>query len=99
MPIGPLRLAGPAVRALRPGRGDRARGWSPLAHLTPPHPGRDRAAARVPAPLGAASPAVEALGPEYQARLEERWAPMFELLDVDLLAGDLFQVMLTLRRG
>jgi SAM-dependent methyltransferase len=31
--------------------------------------------------------------------VRERWAPMFELLDVDLLAGDPFQVMLTLRRG
>lgn len=80
-------------------------------------------------------PVLEALGPDFGARLEEprylfaahaaepehpqyaggdvtygetvitlpyvreRWASMFELLDVDLLAGDLYQVMLTLRRG
>ena len=31
--------------------------------------------------------------------VRERWAPRFELLDVDLLAGDIFQVMLTLRRS
>jgi SAM-dependent methyltransferase len=30
--------------------------------------------------------------------VEQRWSPMFELLDVDLLVGDLYQVMLTLRR-
>ncbi len=30
--------------------------------------------------------------------VRERWSPMFELLDVDLLVGDLHQVMLTLRR-
>jgi hypothetical protein len=29
---------------------------------------------------------------------EPRWAPLFELLDVDLLIDDLHQVMLTLRR-
>jgi SAM-dependent methyltransferase len=29
--------------------------------------------------------------------IRERWSPMFELLDVDLLIGDLHQVMLTLR--
>ena len=31
--------------------------------------------------------------------VRERWAPRFELLEVDLLAGDLYQVMLTLRRS
>jgi SAM-dependent methyltransferase len=31
--------------------------------------------------------------------VRERWAPWFELLEVDLLIGDLFQVMLTLRRA
>jgi SAM-dependent methyltransferase len=31
--------------------------------------------------------------------VRERWAPLFELLEVDLLIGDLFQVMLTLRRA
>ena len=31
--------------------------------------------------------------------VRERWAPRFELLDVDLLAGDIFQVRLTLRRS
>jgi SAM-dependent methyltransferase len=30
--------------------------------------------------------------------VRERWSSMFELLDVDLLIGDLYQVMLTLRR-
>jgi SAM-dependent methyltransferase len=30
--------------------------------------------------------------------IRERWSPMFELLDVDLLIGDLHQVMVTLRR-
>ena len=30
--------------------------------------------------------------------IRERWAPLFELLDVDLLVGDLHQVMVTLRR-
>jgi SAM-dependent methyltransferase len=30
--------------------------------------------------------------------VRQRWSPMFELLDVDLLVGDLYQVMLTLRR-
>jgi SAM-dependent methyltransferase len=30
--------------------------------------------------------------------IRERWAPMFELLAVDLLIGDLHQVMVTLRR-
>ncbi len=30
--------------------------------------------------------------------IRERWAPQFELVDVDLLAGDLYQVMVTLRR-
>jgi SAM-dependent methyltransferase len=30
--------------------------------------------------------------------VRERWAPRFELLDVDLLIGDLHQVMLTLQR-
>lgn len=30
--------------------------------------------------------------------VRERWAPRFELLDVDLLVGDLHQVMVTLRR-
>jgi hypothetical protein len=30
--------------------------------------------------------------------VRERWAPLFELLEVDLLVGDLHQVMLTLRR-
>jgi SAM-dependent methyltransferase len=30
--------------------------------------------------------------------IRERWAPRFELLDVDLLAGDLYQLMVTLRR-
>jgi SAM-dependent methyltransferase len=30
--------------------------------------------------------------------VRERWSPMFELLAVDVLIGDLFQVMLTLRR-
>jgi hypothetical protein len=30
--------------------------------------------------------------------VRERWAPLFELLDIDLLVGDLHQVMLTLRR-
>jgi SAM-dependent methyltransferase len=79
-------------------------------------------------------PVLEALGPDYLARLEEprylfvphpaepshlqyaggemtygetvitlpyirdRWSPMFELLEVDLLLDDLYQVMLTLRR-
>lgn len=79
--------------------------------------------------------ALESLGPDYRARLEEprylfvphpaepshlqyaggemtygetvitlpyireRWSPMFELLGVDLLVGDLYQVVLTLRRG
>jgi SAM-dependent methyltransferase len=32
------------------------------------------------------------------AYVRERWAEMFELLDVDVLIGDLFQVALTLRR-
>jgi SAM-dependent methyltransferase len=31
--------------------------------------------------------------------VRERWAPQFELRHVDLLAGDLFQVVLTLRRA
>jgi SAM-dependent methyltransferase len=31
--------------------------------------------------------------------VRERWSPLFELLEVDLLIGDLFQVMLTLRRA
>lgn len=31
--------------------------------------------------------------------VRERWSPMFELLDCDLLVGDLFQVVLTLRRA
>jgi SAM-dependent methyltransferase len=31
--------------------------------------------------------------------VRERWSPAFELLDVALLAGDMHQVMLTLRRG
>lgn len=30
--------------------------------------------------------------------MRERWFPMFELLDVDLMLGDLYQVMVTLRR-
>jgi hypothetical protein len=30
--------------------------------------------------------------------VRERWSPLFELLEVDLLIGDLHQVMLTLRR-
>jgi hypothetical protein len=30
--------------------------------------------------------------------VRERWSPMFELLDVDFLIGDLHQVVLTLRR-
>jgi SAM-dependent methyltransferase len=30
--------------------------------------------------------------------IRERWSPMFEVLDVDLLVGDLHQVMITLRR-
>jgi SAM-dependent methyltransferase len=30
--------------------------------------------------------------------IRERWSPMFELLEVDLLVDDLYQVMLTLRR-
>jgi hypothetical protein len=30
--------------------------------------------------------------------VRERWSSMFELLDVDVLLGDLYQVMLTLRR-
>ena len=30
--------------------------------------------------------------------VHERWSPLFELLEVDLLVGDLHQVMLTLRR-
>jgi hypothetical protein len=30
--------------------------------------------------------------------IRERWAPSFELLDVDVLVGDLHQVMVTLRR-
>jgi SAM-dependent methyltransferase len=30
--------------------------------------------------------------------IQERWSSMFELLDVGLLVGDLYQVMLTLRR-
>jgi SAM-dependent methyltransferase len=30
--------------------------------------------------------------------VRERWAPLFELLEVDFLVGDLHQVMLTLRR-
>jgi SAM-dependent methyltransferase len=30
--------------------------------------------------------------------VRERWSPLFELLEVDLLVGDLHQVMLTLRR-
>lgn len=32
------------------------------------------------------------------AYVRERWSPLFELLDVDVLIGDLHQVMLTLRR-
>ena len=32
------------------------------------------------------------------AYVRERWAPGFELLHADLLLGDLFQVVLTLRR-
>jgi SAM-dependent methyltransferase len=31
--------------------------------------------------------------------IRQRWSPMFELLDIDLLIGDLYQVMLTLRRA
>jgi hypothetical protein len=78
-------------------------------------------------------PLLRALGPDYEARLEEpryffaphpaeprhlqytagemtygetvitlpyireRWSPRFELLEVDLLVGDLHQVMITLR--
>jgi SAM-dependent methyltransferase len=30
--------------------------------------------------------------------VRERWSPLFELLDVDVLVGDLYQVMVTLRR-
>jgi SAM-dependent methyltransferase len=30
--------------------------------------------------------------------IRERWWPLFELLDVDLLVGDLYQVMITLKR-
>jgi hypothetical protein len=30
--------------------------------------------------------------------VRERWSAMFELLEVDVLLGDLYQVMLTLRR-
>jgi SAM-dependent methyltransferase len=30
--------------------------------------------------------------------MRERWSPMFELLDVDVQVGDLYQVMVTLRR-
>ena len=30
--------------------------------------------------------------------VRERWAPFFELLDVDVLIGDLYQLVLTLRR-
>jgi SAM-dependent methyltransferase len=30
--------------------------------------------------------------------IRERWSPEFELLDVDLLVGDLYQVVITLRR-
>jgi hypothetical protein len=30
--------------------------------------------------------------------VRERWSPLFELLAVDLLVGDLYQLMLTLRR-
>jgi SAM-dependent methyltransferase len=30
--------------------------------------------------------------------IRERWSPLFELLQVDLLVGDLYQLMLTLRR-
>ena len=30
--------------------------------------------------------------------IREHWAPLFDLLEVDLLLGDLYQVMLTLRR-
>jgi hypothetical protein len=33
------------------------------------------------------------------AYVRARWSPMFELLDVDLLIDDPYQVMLTLRRG
>jgi SAM-dependent methyltransferase len=33
------------------------------------------------------------------AYVRERWSPMFELLEVDLLACDPYQLMLTLRRG
>jgi SAM-dependent methyltransferase len=32
------------------------------------------------------------------AYVKERWAPMFELLEVDILIGDLYQVVLALRR-
>jgi SAM-dependent methyltransferase len=31
--------------------------------------------------------------------IRERWSPMFELLEVDLLVGDPYQLMLTLRRA
>ena len=30
--------------------------------------------------------------------VRRRWADLFELLEVDLIVGDLYQVMLTLRR-
>jgi hypothetical protein len=30
--------------------------------------------------------------------IRDRWSPMFELLDVDLLVGDLHEVMITLAR-
>jgi hypothetical protein len=30
--------------------------------------------------------------------VRQHWAPLFELLEVDLLLGDLYQLMLTLRR-
>jgi hypothetical protein len=32
------------------------------------------------------------------AYIRERWAPLFELLEVDLLVNDPYQLMLTLRR-
>jgi hypothetical protein len=33
------------------------------------------------------------------AYVQERWAPLFELVDVSLLSEDLHQVVLTLRRS
>ena len=73
-------------------------------------PDPDRAAARAALPVRRRTPPRPS-HPQYEGGemtygeavitlpyVRERWAALFELLDVDVLLGDLYQVMLTLRR-